>query len=86
MEIVLLVIADMFLTYYVEGQITGRHWATLYHQMQFESLEACELYREAHAEQIGQEIGGPLRAFWVRELGVAARDLDVFVESECFEQ
>lgn len=84
MEFVLIVIADLYVSYQRDGQWTGSKWGSLYHEMPFDNEEACERYREEQADEIGQGLEGPYRAYWSRQLNIPDRDFYVQVEASCY--
>lgn len=86
MDFILLFTADLYVTHFVDGQITGSYWATLTHQMYFETMDVCESYRQAHAEEIIENLEGPYRAFWQREFDIPERFLFIDSTSECFQE
>ena len=84
MEFVLIVIADIYLHYRQDGQLTGGKWGSLYHEMPFDNEEACERYKDRHAEEIGRNLEGPYRAYWSREFDIPDRYIFVDIQAHCY--
>lgn len=82
----LLVIADLYMFFMLEGEAEGTHIATAYHRTQFDNMEACELYWGKRGDQLIEHLEEPLKAFWMQELN--ARTDDIYIESRagCYDR
>lgn len=61
------------------------HWATLSHQMLFDSLEACVLHKDQHGDQIVQELQESFKAFWMQELNAPEPATYVEGRADCYD-
>ena len=85
MMIDLLVFVDLYFFIEPDGEVKGIYWATLSHQMLFDSLEACVLYKDQRGDQIVQELQESFKAFWMQELNAPEPATYVEGRADCYD-
>ena len=88
MDYSLIVFAMLYLPGLSNGQPVWTNQDTLYHQIFFESMEACDKYKDRRADDIADYLLDELNDYWSNALKEHLRpgDIRLVWDAECFDE